>query len=167
MGRVLNDCERDLFDKINRELNELAGVQINYYGYNPFDPDNCVNIDPLYGEPEDRNFAGPYRVWALVKYPEYQPLAEEVGFGRDWDAVVTISRSHLDEQGAPYPTEGDVIEMWRTPFHDAWSMGVGLFFDVIKASPDGYINDSPSFTQFKLGVKRRSQFGAERRITPP
>jgi hypothetical protein len=104
---------------------------------------------------------------AIVKYPEYEPLADESGFGREWDAQVTISRVSLDESNAPYPSEMDIIEMWRTPYHDAWSMGKGMFFDVIKAKNDGHINDSPTFTQFVLLLKRRSQFGAERRITPP
>lgn len=167
MGRVLNDCDRDLFDKINSDLNELAGIEVNYYGYDPYSTENVKHIDPLYGEPTERELSGPWRVVAIVKYPTYQPIADESGFGRDWDAEVFISRIHLEEKNAPYPSEGDVIEMWRTPFHDAWSMGEGMFFDVIKAQHDGHVNDSPSFTQFKLGLKRRSQFGAERRITPP
>ena len=167
MRKVLDDSEVELFDCINKDMAEMAGVEINYYGY---DTGNCQNrqkVDPLYGESTEREIAGPFRVPAIVKYPEYQPLAEESGFGREWDARVTISRSHLDDIGAPYPSETDIIEMWRTPYHDAWSMGKGMFFDVIKAKHDGHINDSPTFTQFVLDLKRRSQFGAERRLSPP
>ncbi len=167
MGKVLDDSELELFDCINQDLNELAGVQVNYYGYNPHSVENRALVDPLYGEPIERKFDGPFRVWSIVKYPEYTALTDESGFGREWDAEVTISRVHLDEANAPYPSEGDIIELWRTPFHDAWSMGKGMFFDVIKSKNDGHINDSPTFTQFKLTLKRRSQFGAERRLTPP
>jgi len=167
MGKILDDSELEIFDCINSDLNELAGVKVNYYGYNPFSEANIALTDPLYGEPTERCFDGPFSVWAIVTYPDYQPLAEESGFGREWDSIITISRSHLDDVSAPYPSEGDIIEMWRTPFHDAWSMGEGMFFDVTKSLHDGHINDTPTFTQFKLSVKRRSQFGAERRIVGP
>lgn len=167
MGTVLDDSEVELFDCINSDLIELAGVEINFYGYDPTSVSNRAKIDPLYGEPTSRDIDGPIRIPALVKYPEYQPLTEESGFGREWDAQITISRAHLDERNAPYPSEGDIVEMWRTPYHDKWSMGKGMFFDVLKAKHDGHINDTPSFTQFLLTVKRRTQFGAERRVTPP
>ena len=167
VGRVLDDSELELFDCIASDLNELAGSKINYYGYDPYSLENRALIDPLYGEPTERKFSGPFRIWAQVKYPEYTPLTEEPGFSREWDAKVTISRVHLDEQNAPYPSEGDIIELWRTPFHDAWSMGKGMFFTVVKSNNDGHINQTPSFVQFKLDLKRRTQFGAERKITPP
>ena len=167
MGKVLDDSEVDLFDCINQDLIDLAGVEINYYALDAASSKNRQRVDPLYGESAERIFDGPHRVGALVKYPQYQPLADETGFGREWDAMATISRASLDEKNLPYPSETDIIEMWRTPYHDRWSMGKGMFFDVIKAEHDGHINDSPTFTQFKLTLKRRSQFGAERRITPP
>jgi hypothetical protein len=167
VGKVLDDSEVDLFDCINQDLVELAGTDINYYAHDTSAIKNRRKVDPLYGEPTERTFEGPHRVAAWVKYPQYEPLAEEVGFGREWDAEVVISRASLDEKNLPYPSEADIIEMWRTPYHDRWSMGKGMFFDVIKAEHDGHINDSPTFTQFRLKIKRRSQFGAERRITPP
>jgi len=167
MGKVLDDSELELFDCINQDLIELTGVEINYYAHNATSPQNRRKVDPLYGERTQPIEATPARIMAVVKYPEYDPLSEETGFSREWDAQVTISRAHLDEKHLPYPSEADVIEMWRTPYHDRWSMGKGLFFDVLKAKHDGHINDTPTFTQFVLTLKRRSQFGAERRITPP
>jgi hypothetical protein len=167
MGKVLDDSEVDLFDCINSDMIELTGVEINYYPHNAQSPVNRRKIDPLYGERTEPIAAEPQRNKAIVKYPEYEPMAEESGFAREWDAKVILSRAMLDEKNLPYPSEADVIEMWRTPYHDMWSMGKGLFFDVIKAKHDGHINDTPTFTQFELTLKRRSQFGAERRITPP
>lgn len=177
MGKVLDGSEVELFDCINQDLIELAGEEINYYAQG--DPrskktrgkrrDGQGRIDPLYGEYTDASeprFQA-HRVMALIKYPEYTVLAEETGFGREWDAMVYISRAALDEKNLPYPSEADVVELWRTPYHDRWSMGKGMFFDVLKAKHDGHINDSPTFTQFELTLKRRSQFGAERRIDPP
>lgn len=167
MGKVLDGSEQEVFDCINQDLIELTGEEINYYAYDAQSIPNRQKVDPLYGEPAERFTSGAQRIFALVKYPEHDPMSEEVGFSREWDAMITVSRAMLDEKHMPYPSEADVIEMWRTPYHDMWSMGKGLFFDVLKAKPDGYLNDSPAFTQFILTVKRRSQFGAERRITPP
>jgi len=172
MGKVLDDCELELFDCINQDLIELAGTEINFYanesGGSPRSSlEARRKVDPLYGEPTERTIKGPIRLMGFVEYPEYSPMAEETGFGREWDAQVVISRASLDEKNAPYPSEMDIIELWRTPYHDAWSLGKGMFFDVIKAKHDGHINDTPTFTQFRLTLKRRSQFGAERRVTPP
>lgn len=171
-GRILDDSEKDFFDCINSELNELSGCEVNYYAYQTAQNGDEVSrvrtkMDPLYGEAKERVIAGPFRIMAQVKYPEYSPVSDEGGFGRTFDAEVTISRIHLDEQNLPYPSEADIIEMWRTPYHDDQAKGKGLFFDVVKAWNDGHINDTPTFTQFKLQLKRRTQFGAERRITPP
>lgn len=167
MGKVLDDSELELFDCINQDLIELTGEEINYYAHDASSIPNRSKVDPLYGEPTERVINGPNRITAAVKYPEYEFLTEESGYSREWDAKVILSRAMLDEKNLPYPSEGDIIEMWRTPYHDRWSMGKGLFFDVTKAKNDGHINMSPTFTQFELTLKRRTQFGAERRITPP
>jgi hypothetical protein len=171
MGKILDGSELALFDCINQDMIELTGEEINYYSYDPTSIENRRNIDPLYGEPRKRIFgdgtgSGAARIIALIKYPEYNPLSEESGFSREWDAQLTLSRSMLDEKKLPYPSESDVVEMWRTPYHDAWSMGQGMFFDVTRSRPDGYLNDSAAFTQFIVTIKRRSQFGAERRVNP-
>jgi hypothetical protein len=171
-GKLLDDSEKGFFDCINQELNELSGCEVNYYAYSTAQVGDDVarvttKVDPLYGEATERQIAGPFRVFAQVKWPSYEPVSDEGGFGRTFDCEITISRAHLDEQGLPYPSEGDIIEMWRTPYHDDQAKGKGLFFDVLKAWNDGHINDTPTFTQFKMNLKRRTQFGAERRITPP
>ena len=175
-GKILDDSEKEFFDCINRESNELFGVEVNYYAYNTKQPGDDITrittkVDPLYGEVKGgrgggRVIGGPFRIWAQVKWPEYTPVSGEEGFGRTFAGRVTISRAHLDEKNLPYPAEADIIEMWRTPYHDDQSKG-GLFFDVVKAWNDGHVNDTATFTQFILELKRNTQFGAERRITPP
>jgi hypothetical protein len=162
-GQFLDDSESDFFDGITSELNQLAGSEINYYGQNL--PKST--IDPLYGEPTERKIDGPWRVHAWVKWPTVSPSSEEQGFSFQFDGECTIARAELERVGAPPPFEGDIIEMWRTPFHDADSLGKGLFFDVVKVTNDGHINDTPSFVQFRLTLKRRTQFGAERKVSPP
>lgn len=162
MGRLVDDSELALFDLIASEVNELYGDEVNYYATdNP-----SAKVDPLYGEPIERSINGPFRLPAYVSWPQYSPESGESGFGREFDGTVTISRIHLDRAHAPYPGEGDVIEMWRTPYHDARSMGVGMFMDVVKSENSGHINDTASFVQFKLYVKRRTQYGAERKVFP-
>lgn len=163
MGRLLDDSEIQLFDCIASELTELAGEEINYYGM----ANDEATIDPLYGEFVSRKVAGPFRIFAWLSWPQNRPDPSEQGFGEEWDGEVVISRSALDSVNAPYPHHGDVIEAWRTPYHDAVSQGKGMFFDIIQIQNEGHINDSPSFVQFRGKIKRRSEFGAERKITPP
>ena len=163
MGSLLDDSERALFDSVTTDLNRLAGDQINYYSMNR--PN--TKIDPLYGEAMERSIDGPYRVAAWVKWPQQNPEADEHGFGFTFDGEAVIARAELDKVRAPYPYEGDILEMWRTPFHDADSLGKGLFFDIIRVQNDGHVNDSPSFVQFRMTLKRRTQFGAERKLSPP
>lgn len=163
MGKLLNDCEAKFFDKIAAELNELAGTEVNLYAMNA----KTGKVDPLYGEHTERVPNGPYRVMAVVEWPQVSIRPGEPGFGLEFDSIAYIARSALETAGAPYPSAGDILEMWRTPFHDAYSRGKGMFFDILKSENDGHVNDTPTFVQFKLTLKRRTQFGAERRITPP
>ncbi len=163
MGTLLDDSESAFFDGIATELNTLAGDEINFYGQNR----SRSTIDPLYGEYINRAIDGPFRLNAWVKWPQINVDVSEQGFGFEMDGMCSISRLELENANAPYPFEGDIIEMWRTPYHDADSLGKGLFFDVIRVENDGHINDSPTFVQFKLYLKRRTQNGAERKIQGP
>lgn len=163
MGKILDDSELSLFDSIASDLNTAAGTAVNYYSVNR----KKSKIDPLFGEYENRVIDGPFGLDAWFQWPNQAPVVGEAGFTVEFDCTCVISRIHLDNISAPYPTEGDVIETWRTPYHDIQSLGKGMFFDIIKVNYDGHINDSPTFVQFKLWLKRRPQFAAERRITPP
>lgn len=163
MGRILDDSEQELFDMVASDQNEAAGIDVNFYSNNK----KLGTKDPLYGEYVNRHIDGPYRVPAWVKWPPQNPFSTEHGFTLEFDGECVISRIHLENKKAPFPSEGDIIEMWRTPYHDANSMGKGMFFDVIKVNNDGHINDTPTFVQFRLTLKRRPQFGAERKIDPP
>lgn len=164
MGKILDDSELDMFDSINADLVELAGTEVNFYAYDPTSKENKKDIDPLYGEPTERKILGPFRLHAIIKYPEHEPTVGEEGFGREWDGEAVFSRWHLDKAHAPYPSEGDIVELWRTPFHDQWSLGKGMYFDVIRVKPDGHLNGMPAFTQFRCTLKRRSQYAPERKI---
>ena len=161
MGKLLDDSEIELFDMVASEVNELAGDEVNYHSVNK----EKSEIDPIYGEYKKRHIDGPWRLPAKFSWPQQTPVSGEAGFTVEFDGQATISRVHFEEKNAPYPVEGDVIEAWRTPYHDADSMGKGLYFDIIKVDNDGHINDSPTFVQFKLTLKRRPQYAPERRLT--
>lgn len=160
MGKILDGSELPLFDSIASDLNEAAGDIVNYYSNNK----QMSKIDPIYGEYSKRQTDGPWRLPAKVDWPQQAPMSGETGYTVEFDGKVTISRIHFEQKNAPYPAEDDVIEMWRTPFHDVDSMGQGLYFDIVKVDNDGHVNDSPLFVQFILTLKRRPQFGAERRV---
>ena len=160
MGRLLNDCEAGYFDSIASEVNSLAGTQINFYNLRPV----AGEIDPLYGEHTSRAPVGPIKMWATFEWPQVTPESGEPGFHLEFDCQCYIARVDFDKINAEYPYEGDVIEAWRTPYHIERSKGTGLFFDVIKVENDGHVNDSPTFVQFRLSLKRRTEYNAERRL---
>lgn len=163
MGFILDGSELRIFDSVTSDQTAAAGDDVNYYSLNK----QASTVDPLYGEYITRQMDGPWRISASVTWAKRTPMPSETGYTVEFDGECKIARVHLDEKSAPYPTEDDIIEMFRTPYHDADSLGRGLFFDVIKADSDGYINDSPNFTKFVLTLKRRPQFGAERKVNLP
>lgn len=163
MGRLLDDSELPLFDLIAMEQAELMGDDVNYYAIDR----KLSKIDPLYGEYAARNVNGPFLLPGIVKWPKIAPSFQAEGLLLEFDGMIWIARGHLDLYSAPYPTEGDIFEMWRTPFHDARSKGTGMFFDVIKSEDGGHLNDTASFVTFQLTVKRRTDFAPERKISPP
>lgn len=163
MGKLLCEREVDFFDIFVVEQIELAGEEVNFYGQDLVK----TKIHPLFGEPTQRVIGGPTRMYALVKWPASTIDAGEHGFGVEFDSMVTIARKTFEDKHSEFPYPGDIIEMWRTPYHDAASLGSGLFFDVIKVDTKGHVHDSALFTKFEMTLKRRTQYGAERKITPP
>lgn len=159
-GSILNDSESNLFDMIASDLTRAAGVDLNYYSMEK----GKSNIDPLYGEYQTREYEGPWLLPSYVQWPQQSPMSGDSGYTVEFDGKVTVARVEFETHNAPYPVEGDIVEFWRTPYHDIDSRGKGLFFDVIKVDNDGHVNDSPTFVQFKLTLKRRPQFAAERKL---
>jgi hypothetical protein len=163
MSNILDNGDHSLlWDLISSDHKKGAGTDVNYYSVNKI----ASTMDPLYGEYTERKIDGPWRLPAIARWVQRSPMSAESGYTVEFDGTVTVSRISLEEKHASYPSENDIIEMWRTPFHDVDSMGEGLFFDVLKVAHKGFINDSPVFTDFVLTLKRRPQFSPERRIMP-
>lgn len=168
---VLSASEQRLFDSVANELVSVAGTTILYF---VLDLNNSKR-DALYDEPVERVWKGPYVMKAHVETPNGVPEAREEGFRTTWECTVWIPREAFDGVKLPGPAEGDAIQFWDNPW---WNIqeaaqgeenipNVGMYLDVIQIDPDGILFDNPSFVGFKMTVRRKSEFTAERRIVPP
>jgi hypothetical protein len=162
--------ELHLFDSVAQEHTEMAGTEIDFYA---LDVEKSTR-DPLYDEPVTRVWRGPFRMKAWVAWAESIPVVGESGFRFNFLSSCWIPRSSLEEKRAPAPFEGDVIRFWPSPFFDKLAVARryatskdGYFFDITNSDDDGHVFDQAEFVGFKCDLKRRSEFGAERRILPP
>jgi hypothetical protein len=167
---LLTDQEKELFDTWAVEHVGIAGVTIDYFSINP--PGS--RVDPVYREPLERRFEGPYRVHGHLTYPEHVPSTGEEGLRTRWDAEAWIPRKVAEEAAMPLPTNCDVIRVWNIPFYHRFSVddfinvpGSNYYFDVLDADDDGHIFDQPTFVGYKLKLARRAEFTPERRVSPP
>src|SRR4051812_614605 len=113
MGSILDDGESSfLWDVISSDHKTAAGVEVNFYSVNKM---NSI-IDPLYGEFVKRSIDGPWKIFAIARWVKRAPISGEAGYTVEFDGRCTISRVHLEEKNASYPSEGDILEFWRTPY---------------------------------------------------
>lgn len=166
----LSDAEKALIDGYAGEQTHIAGVPIDYWCINAVD----TVKDPLYAEPIDRKFIGPFRLFAVFQAPQQDVGTAEEGLSARFTSTCTIPRTAFEVAGAPLPGPGDVLNVWNLPLYVAQSTvealplpGAGYYFDVLQANPDGYINDSPTFVRWSLPLKRRTTFTPERRLQRP
>ena len=164
----LSDQELYLRDVWAKESNNIWGTEVDFFSLRL----KQSKRDPLYDEPTQREWSKAYRMSVWVSAPSQTPIVGEEGFRVHFDATAWIARASLEEVQAPNPTEGDVLRFWNTPFFakEAAHTEVpkaGYFFDIIQAVPDGHLHDTASFVGFRVTIKRRSEFGPERKILPP
>lgn len=162
----LDGKEMCLFDSVAQEVVNIAGTEIEFFHLNL----EASSRDPLYDEAIERVFQGSYVMKALVEYPDNFPVVDENGIKEQWDASAWISRSELEGKNAPYPCEGDVIRLWKTPFFNEQSVmdqhvpGAGYFFNVVGVDTDGHPFDGPEFVGVKVVLKRSTEYTPERRM---
>lgn len=165
----LDGSEQALFDSYAQEHVKFASTPIDFYSQ---DVDGSAR-DPLYDEPIERLWHGPFKLHGYVEFPNLAAEAREEGLKKDWDGIIWISRLEFEESRAPYPKEGDAVRYWKIPFFDADATlheqvpGGGWYYDVVLTDDDGHLFDNPQFVGFKLTVKRATEFTPERRISPP
>lgn len=160
-------AESCFFDGIAAEQVQVAGTEIRFWHQ---DISNSVR-DPLYDEPINRAWCGPFVMKAFVDYATENAEAREEGTRVVWSGSLWVPRSEIETAAAPAPLEGDVIQYWHnTGFYEKHSVlgadepGAGYYFDVINVELDGYLFTSPLFVGFKLQLSRRTEFTAERRL---
>jgi len=165
-----SDTERLLFDGYAVEQARISGAPVDYWSINATD----TKKDPLYAEPIERVFDGPFRVFGIFLSADQTPVFTEEGLAATFDTSVMLPRKALEDAGVPSPSHGDVVHVWDLPLYIALSTpeakplpGAGYYFDVLNANPDGYIIDSPTFVRWNLQLKRRTTFTPERRLKRP
>lgn len=166
----LTDQERFIFDIWAQESTNEWGTDAQLFSLDTFGS----NHDPLYMEPTLRKWSKPYKIRAWVSKPTQNPIVSEDGFRIHFDATAWVSRKELEDAGAPAPREGDVLQFWHLPQFNvdaaARTPGIpnsGYYFDVLNATPSAHLFDTPTFVGYELKIKRRSEFGPERKIVPP
>jgi len=178
------EIEQDLHDAFAEEYNRLGGTPIKLWSvrraasFDPLwdEPSVQHGYDPLYGEhagsppPADRNevpdrkewgFQGPWEFWGVVEFEEIEGQATSIedSITTEKDATAWIARLSLDDAGSPYPKKGDVFELrWKDASDKI------MFFDVTGSKRGGALNDSQTYVQFAVALKKRSKFDPSRRV---
>lgn len=126
--------------------------------------------DPLYDEPIEREWQGPFKLKGFVEYIPGTPEMREEGMVVRWQGRVWLARKELEDTGTPAPLEGDVVRFWDNKFFAEHGVNAeegvhgGYYFDVINADDDGHVQDSGHFVGIVLTVLRRTEFTPERRL---
>lgn len=159
-------------DALQTTSDLFAENQINLSGtdiiYHKLAPRKMQKIDPLYGEYINIKYLTPIKIKGIFKYPLDAYLSRAEGVQKTFTTSCSVTRKAFEDYGIPYPTEGDVIEVWLTDFWinkgnlDRQSPGESFAFLVKKSSPKGMIGASPSFTGFDLTVTRYTEYTPER-----
>jgi len=97
-----------IFSKGYEEKIEAHGTDVKFYHQDIEGSER----DPLYDEPVDREFRGPFKLKAFVEYIPGQPEMTENGMRVTWAGTLYVARATLDNRGIPTPLEGDVFQFW-------------------------------------------------------
>lgn len=159
----LDATEIQMWDLYAQEPIQASGTDCELFTRNL----RKSTIDPLYSEPAQTVFDGPYLLRANVEWPEFTPEVSEEGMRAVWPSGCWIPRKTIEEVNARPPREGDILRFWKLPYFDERSSNdqhlhfAGFFFDVIKVNDDGHLHDNSAFVGFRCDLKRKSSFGAE------
>jgi len=131
--------------------------------------------DPLYDEPIERAWDGPYQLKGFVEYMESQPQMKEEGLTIRWQGTIWIARAAVEAISAPVPLEGDVFRFWNNRFFNQHAVNQdtdavtgppasGYYFDVTNVDDEGHVFDTGYFVGLRIRVMRRTEFTPERRL---
>lgn len=159
----LDATELQMWDLFAQEPIRAAGADCELFTRNL----QQSKIDPLYSEPEETHFDGPYLLRVNVEWPEFTPEPGEEGMRAVWPSGCWIPRKTIEEVNARPPREGDILRFWKLPYFDERASNdqhltyAGYYFDVIKVNDDGHLHDQAAFVAFRCDLKRKSSFGPE------
>lgn len=163
---VLEPSNLCFFDSIVQMQTQATGTPIEYWSQ-----DYKAQVrDPLYDEPIQRVWRGPFKLKAIVEYTPSEAESREEGYRVTWNGSMFIARRDLEDAGAPPPNSGDVVRYWQNKFFAQYASGgnndpgAGYYFDVVNVSEDQHIYDSAAFLGFTVRLARRTEFAPERRI---
>ena len=155
-----------LADRDAQEHVRQIGTKIEYY---ELDTKNSI-VDPLYNEPIQRKFSKAYIMYVYVSWPNPEFMVREDGVHTVYSGSIWMARREAEVVGLESPRPGDVVRFWDIPFFNNQAAngrdidGAGLFFDVIEVKDDGHLYDTPYFVGFKIDLRRRTEFGPERKL---
>ena len=147
------DQDASFMQELAAERDNLSSPVIEYYIF-----DRSANVDPLYNEPVDWSYKGPFRLRASVQFVEWDNRDESVrdeGYESSWDATVGIAKLNWDRfVGEGYvPKTSDVLKV------------NGRWWDVaMKTGESGAVLDTDKFVGYQLGLVARSKFTPDRKI---
>lgn len=162
----LDGRESFLFDLWATEHVGIAGTTIEFWSLDLA----SSKRDPLYDEPTQRSWNGPYKIKAFASNPTGVTSTGEEGLRARWDASVWISRKELEQAGASSPSPGDILRIWDLPWINDDAVNgeaipcAGFYFDVTEVEPEGRLFDNAMFVGFTLSIVRRTEFTPERRL---
>ena len=155
-----------MYDHFAQEHVEASGTDILLWYQ---DLENSLR-DPLYDEPIDREWLGPFKLTGWVEYIAGTPQMREEGMVVRWEGRIWIARKELEDTGTPAPLEGDMIKYWDDKFFAEHGVNAqsgvhgGYYFDVINVDDDGHVQDDGHFVGLTINVLRRTEFTPERRL---
>jgi hypothetical protein len=158
--------ESFLFDLWAQEHSHILGVEIEFWSLDV----ESSKRDPLYDEPIERVWEGPFKLKGYIEWPDSTPEAREEGMRTTWSASAWISRKDFEDAKAPPPSEGDVFRVWNIPFFQGFGVddekvpGRGYFFDILNVNDDGHLWDQANFVGYSFTFTRRTEYTPERRL---
>lgn len=155
MGTLLHTQDWALWNSVASEVNRLAGINCYYYVLNR----NQSVIDSVYGEIGEEVFwSGPVILACNAENPEKTASTREEGKEIEWDMQIWIAQrdfeSGMKSAGITIssPQYGDVVKLWD------W------YYDIVEYDMDGIMDDEKrAFSMYKLKLRRKTSFEAERR----
>jgi hypothetical protein len=162
----MGDQELPIFDSWAQEHARISGTPIRLWSLDV----SASTIDPLYGEPTDLVFNGPFEMVGVVTFPDGLAEAREKGLRTEFNASLWIARQEFEMVNCPRPGEGDIVAFWDIPFYEGWSSATrdrpagGYFFDVHQVADDGHLFDGPAFVGYTLEIRRSTTYAPERKL---